>query len=465
MKQNFTLLKRGYLNLLILASLCIFINLQEANAQVCASATNIFGMDANGNIYPINVSTGAAGTKINTATYSTPGNQANAIGYNIVNSTFYYFQVNPGSGSTQKFISYNTLTNTYATLAASPTTATVHAGCVNFPGTGYYCSDVNGSLYYYNITTNTWITITTKIVDQSNNNVSTIIQTQNSGDMAIDAYNNLWIITSSSSNYALYKIPAGSLTTVQASVTASQIIAPTTATPNGNSFEGIAFNATGQIYMAASDGGFYKLNTTSTALVHIGTLSNTALGNDLASCSYPYSILSVSWASFSVSMNSNSNVSINWGVEDASDVKGFYVERSNDDENWHQLAFVDFKENQSKYSFTDANPLQGNNYYRIHEMDYNNDESYSEIKMVAVSSSTKISAWPNPARDVVNIQNNGSDNNLKAQVFDEFGRMVTGASIHQGTNSVNISSLPSGTYIMHVVGNDGVAYNEKIIKR
>lgn len=464
MKQNFTLLKRGYLNLFILASLCTFINLQKANAQVCASGTNIFGMDANGNIYPINVGTGVAGTKINTATYPTSGNQANAIGYNVVNSTFYYFQVNPGAGGTQKFISYNTVTNAYATLAASPTTATVHAGCVNFDGTGYYCSDVNGVLYYYNITTNAWITITSKIVDQSGANVSTVIQTQNSGDMAIDGFNNLWIITSSSSNYALYEIPAASLTSVHATVTATRVIAPTTATPNGNAFEGIAFNSAGQIYMAASDGGFYKLNTTSTALVHIGTLSNTALGNDLASCSYPFSILSVSWASFSVSMNSNSTVSVNWGVEDASDVKGFYVERSNDDENWQQLAFVDFKENQSNYSFTDANPLQGNNYYRIHEVDYNNDESYSEIKMVAVSSASKIAAWPNPARDVVNIQNNSSDN-LKAQVFDEFGRMVTGVNIHQGTNSVNISSLPSGTYIMHVVGNDGVAYNEKIIKR
>ncbi|HEX4374854.1 MAG TPA: T9SS type A sorting domain-containing protein [Puia sp.] len=464
MRQNFTLLKRGYTNLFILASLFTFISLQNANAQVCASANNIFGMDANGNIYTINVTSGVAGSKINTAAYGTSGNQANAIGYNIVNSTFYYFQVNPGVGGTQKFISYNTVTNVYATLAVSPTTATVHAGCVNFSGTGYYCSDINGSLYYYDILTNVWITITTKIVDQSNNNVSTVITTQNSGDMAIDGYNNLWIITSSASNYALYKISGASLTSAHATVTATQIIAPTTTTPNGNAFEGIAFNSTGQIYMAASDGGFYKLSTTSTALVHIGTLSNNALGNDLASCSYPFSILSVSWVSFSVSMNSSSNVSVNWVVADASDVKGFYVERSNDGENWQQLAFVDFTQNQSNYSFADANPLQGNNYYRIREMDYNNDESYSEIKMVAVSSTTKIAAWPNPARDVVNIQNNSSDN-LKAQVYDAFGRMVTGVNIHQGSNSVNISSLPSGTYIMHVVGNDGVAYNEKIIKR
>jgi hypothetical protein len=463
MRQNFTLLKRGYLNLFILASLFTFIDLQ-ANAQVCASGTNIFGMDANGNIYTINVSTGVAGAKINTAAYTTSGNQANAIGYNIVNSTFYYFQVNPGVGCTQKFISYNTLTNLYATLPASPTTATVHAGCVNFDGTGYYCSDVNGNLYYYDIVTKVWITITTKIVDQFGTNVSTIIQTQNSGDMAIDGYNNLWIITSSTSNYALYEIPAASLTSVHATVTAKQIIAPTTATPNGNGFEGIGFNSAGQIYMAASDGGFYKLNTASTALVHIGTLSNNALGNDLASCSYPFSILSLSWTSFSVSKNSNNDVSVNWTIDDASDVKGFYVERSSDNENWQELTFVDFNQNESSYSFADATPLSGNNFYRIHEIDFNNNTSYSETKMVSVSSSTKIAAWPNPARDVVNIQNNSSDN-LKAQVYDAFGRMVTGANIHQGNNSVNIASLPAGTYIMHVVGNDGVAYNEKIIKR
>jgi hypothetical protein len=290
MKQNFTLLKRGYTNLFILASLFTFINLQKANAQVCASATNIFGMDANGNIYTVNVTSGAVNSsRINTTSYTTSGNQANAIGYNIVNSKFYFFQVNPGAG-TQKFLSYNTVTNVYSVLASSPTTATVHAGCVNFDGTGYYCSDINGKLYFYNITTNTWITITSNIVDQFSNNVSTVIQTQNSGDMAIDGYNNLWIITSSSSNYALYEIPAASLTSAHATVTAKQIIAPTATTPAGDAFEGIAFNASGQIYMAASDGGFYKLNTASTALVHVGTLSNNAVANDLASCSYTFSI-------------------------------------------------------------------------------------------------------------------------------------------------------------------------------
>ena len=107
---------------------------------------------------------------------------------------------------------------------------------------------------------------------------------------------------------------------------------------------------------------------------------------------------------------------------------------------------------------------QGNNFYRIHEIDYNNNTSYSETKVISVSSSNKIAAWPNPAIDVVNIQSNNPEN-LKAQVYDALGRMVTGLNIHQGNNAVNISSLPSGTYIMHVVGNDGVAYNEKIIKR
>ena len=123
-----------------------------------------------------------------------------------MNSTFYYFNVNPGSGGTQKFVSYayNALLNSwsYSTLAASPTTATVHAGCVSFNGLGYYCTDVNGKLYYYNILLNTWTTITSNIVDQFGNSVSTEIQNQNSGDMAIDGLGNLWIVTSSGSNWA-----------------------------------------------------------------------------------------------------------------------------------------------------------------------------------------------------------------------------------------------------------------------
>ncbi len=460
MKHNLILTKK-HINVFILASLCIVL-MQSVNAQVCANSNNIFGVTSSGAIYPINITSAALGSQINTAAYtgSSP-NQANAIGYNTVNGLFYYFKINPGVAG-QQFVSYNPTLNVYTTLATSPITATVHAGCVSFNGTGYYCTDVNGNLYFYNITLNSWTTITSTILDQFGNSVSNVIKTQNSGDMAIDGLGNLWILTSGSANYALYKIPAPLPTSAQTSVTAKQIIAPTATVPASSAFEGIAFNAAGALFMSTGT-QLYELTNLST-LSLIGSLGSGA-GNDLTSCSFPFGILPLTWTSFNVVLD-NSQAAINWSVGEVSNAKGFYVERSTDNINWNTLTYVAYNESENNYSFTDASPVSGKNYYRINEMDFDNNNNYSLIKMISVSSSaSKISLWPNPSVDVVNIQDNGTSDNLKAQLYDQLGRMISAVTLHQGNNAINVSSLSKGTYIVHIQGNDGLVYNEKIIKK
>ncbi|HLY71475.1 MAG TPA: hypothetical protein VKR53_17190 [Puia sp.] len=50
MEQHFTLLKRGYLTFSFRLFPGNFIDFQKGRVQVCASANNIFGMDAGGDI-------------------------------------------------------------------------------------------------------------------------------------------------------------------------------------------------------------------------------------------------------------------------------------------------------------------------------------------------------------------------------------------------------------------------------
>ncbi len=462
MKHNSTLLKKNLSKVLAAALLCAFC-MQTSFGQVCSNPNNIFGINGSGQIYPINISTAHVGSQINTATYGgAAANQANAVGFNPVNGLFYYFQVNPGAG-TQVFVSYDPVHNTYATLASSPTSTTVHAGCVNFNGSGYYCDDVNGVLYYYNISANSWITITSSILDQGGSSVSNTIKTQSSGDMAIDGYGNLWLLPSGNSNFSLYKISAPLPTTPQATVTAKQIIAPTTSTPGGSAFQGIAFNASGQIFMATGDNTLYELKNTST-LVSIGTLSTAGVGNDLTSCSFPFGTLAVEWSSFTAVLEDN-KVSVNWSISGSTNLKGFYVERSTDNKYWKDLTYVEFNQADENYSSLDYSPAPGTNYYRIREEDINGSVSYSNVKTVNLTSSTRITVWPNPARDMVYIQNNGTDNNTKSELFDQFGRMISSSVIHSGGNTLNVASLPAGNYILHMQAADGTVFNDKIVKK
>jgi hypothetical protein len=85
--------------------------------------------------------------------------------------------------------------------------------------------------------------------------------------------------------------------------------------------------------------------------------------------------------------------------------------------------------------------------------------------MVSVTSSTEITVWPNPAKDVVYVQNNGAGDDAKTAIFDQFGKMMSATVLHSGNNTLNLSNFPTGTYILHIQVTDGAVYNKKIIKK
>ncbi len=434
-----------------------------AKSQVCSTSGVIYALSNAGTIYPVTVSNASVSAAVNPTSLGTT-NSANAIGYNTVNGLFYYFQ-NANSGASQQFVSFNPTTGVYTTLAAAPITATAFKGCVNFNGTGYYCIDANGNLCYYNIASNTWTLLCSTFTDQYGNNVSSILKSQSSGDIAIDGLGNLWIVSSSSSTWGLYKISAPLPTTNVASMTAAQMVDPSTATPTGANFAGIAFDPSGNIYMGTT-GTLYLLQTNYT-LTKIGSFSVGGVCGDLTSCSYPYAILPVSWESFSVTSQDNKSVAVSWSVSQQVNNSGYYVEHSIDGANWDKLGFVAGKGSNGQtvqYSFSDNSPADGQNYYRICQVDLDGKENYSEIKTVNInnSSNTVLNIWPNPARDAIKIQNNSSY--TIARIYSQSGSLVNETRLQAGTNTINVSSLTFGAYIVNVKDANGANYNQKFIK-
>jgi len=437
--------------------------MNNARAQVCSSpSTTIYSLSNAGGIYPITVSNANVGTIVNSTSYGT-STSANGIGYNTVNGMFYYFQVALSGAKT--FVSYNPTTNIYKTLNSSTISATINRGCVSFNGTGYYGLDNSGNLYYYNIAADSWTLICSSFKDQFGNNASTVFSTESSGDIAIDGNGNLWICASNGSNWALYELMAPLPTTSVATITVKQIKA-LTATPAGLGFVGIAFDPTGNIYMATTT-DLYELQNTST-LVHTGTFSTAGVCGDLASCSYPYAILPVVFENFSVATGNNRSVAVSWEVSQQVNNSGYYVEQSTDGINWSKLGFVANNVNNgisSFYSFNDANPVSGKNYYRICQVDLDGKESYSEIKSVNIDESAAgnmISLWPNPAKDVIKIKNDF--NGAVARIYSQSGAVMSEIRLQAGVNSINISNLSFGAYIVNVKGPGGKSNNQKFIK-
>ncbi|MES1217264.1 MAG: T9SS type A sorting domain-containing protein [Bacteroidota bacterium] len=431
----------------------------------------IYGLTSNGEIYEIDVKTAATNKVIKNNSYS--GNSpssANGLAYNPVDGKFYYFKRNVTS-SPQEFVSFDPKTNTVTILASSTCAADVHTGSISNDGTGYYTVDTKGNLNYYNIVTNKWKVITSTIVDQFGSNVTAVIQAQSAGDMAFDGYGNAWLVTSSNSNYGVYKMSASMPTTSVASLTVTRIIAPTASTPSGNSIAGIAFNANGQIFMGTrGDDRLYLLENTS-SLKYIAKFSNSDAGNDLTSLNFPIgSILPVKWVSFNAAVQNENNIVLDWKVVEYQN-KGFYVQHSLDGSDWENITFIPSKnvsEIVQNYSYSYNNNMNGTQYYRIKQVDIDDKETYTDVKIIALKNDRQsVAVWPNPAKDNICIVNDGTKDNqyTRVQLFDLSGRLFTEQQLQPGKNIINISRFAPGTYFVKVQNKNGIASSQKIIKQ
>lgn len=469
MKLIFTLKRNIILRPLQVLLVMVLANI-TSSAQICADPINtIYGINASGFISPITVTTGATGAAINPPYSGNAPSQANGLGYNPNNGRFYYFKRNP-SAAPSEFVCYDPAFSTVTILATCPTSNTIHTGCISFNGIGYYCSDVNSNFYYYDIPSDTWTTLTGTIFDNFGANITSVITARTSGDMAIDGLGNLWYVCSGTGTYGLYKFNAPLPTTSVASMTATQIINPTTVMPSGNGFQGAAFSPVGDLYLATGSGDnkLYKLASFS-SLTYVSTLSQDGIGNDLTSCNFPFGVLPVVWQGFSADLQNGHNALLKWSLAQEFNTNGYYVQQSTDNSSWEDIGFVaatgSNKNMPQQYSFVQTNPVNGTHFYRIRQVDNDGASSYSAIKTLTIKTNNSIAIWPNPAIDELHIQQQNSTNgNYHAQLFDQSGRMISDNTLHYGANSINIKSLPTGTYILRVQTSNGESYNQKLMK-
>jgi len=462
MKQNLFCLKYTVLLLIVAVT---------ANAQLCQSPTDtLYGLNSitgsgSGQIAGVQVFNG--GTSLIGSPAASSAN-ANGLGFSSATQKFYFFN-QIGSGTTE-FVSFNPLTGTKTALAkpsspALPTASSgkIRSGAVNSAGDAYYTIfpgattamgyPVTGpAFYYYNIPGNNWVRITQSFKDISGHTVSEI-QSLNSGDMAFDGLGRLWMVCSNSSSYAMYRIAAPLPTSAVASITVDTIIA-STSTPAGVSITGVAFNSAGNLYLTSGSGAgagnnqLYQMTSPYSPLVNIATLPN-GLGDDLSSCIYPFSVLPVSYFQFNVNFNDNA-VKLIWKADETDDVVGYDIEYSNDSKSWHKIT-SEFRNSESQsipYSYTDLKYQPGENYYRIAQVLSTGEKKYSAIRSVRVNSNNTINIKANLVNNTLDIYGKNLPPKYVAQIFDMTGRLVFAGTPSQTNQSIDISNLLKGLYII-----------------
>ena len=442
-------------------------------SQLCASPNQfIYGLTSNANVHRINTTNGAVGARMNPLYSGNAPSYSNAMGYNNSNGRFYYFKRNSYIAP-QEFVSFDPALNliTYLTPSPAGTTTIINVGCMHPNGLRYYCIDAYANLFCYNVISNTWTLITSTIVDQFGQNLTPIVNARIYGDAAFDGNGNLWFLPASATEWGLYRFPAPLPTTPVASITVSRIVPPNRATPNGNSFGGIAFNTTGQIFISTNppDDKLFRLNDDRTFTL-LGTFSVSGVGNDLTSCNFPFTVLPVVWESFTADLNANKQVELNWAVSQQSNNKGYYVEQSADGVHWETLTFVASdgnKDGAAKYAYTHKRPVSGTHYYRIKQVDLDGEITYSQVRFVDIKNNIQIELSPNPSSDHLNVRiaSTAINENAEGLLFDFSGKLIRNIRLRRGRNYVDIRSLASGTYFLRVISGTGEIYQDRIIKQ
>jgi len=441
----------------------ILLCFQQASAQVCANSDNIiYGLSNAGNLYPVDINTGVVGGQINPPYVGNGPVNPNGIGYNPLNHRFYYFKSVAGP-TKQEFVYFDPGLNTIVQLAPCPSSNIIYVGCVTPDGTGYYCWDVKGDFYYYNIMANTWTFITSTIVDNNGADVSKFIKQNSSGDITFDGWGNLMMIPSSNSKYAIYKMSAPLPKTAVASITVTELKAP--ANPPTIRFVGITLNSTGQFILATAspDNKLYKLQN-NMSLTFIATLTMDMA--DLTSCNFPANVLKTGFQSFSASLKNNM-VSLDWAVSFDEPVISYSIERSNNSTTWKKIGEIKVNagDQNKSFSFNDFVPASGQNLYRIIINKQDGFVKYSAIKRVDILEKASFAVGPNPVQNILQIQNNSQTNKASSvEIFDQAGRKVKHALLSIGLNSITMSELGKGVYTVNVSQADGARTSYKIVK-
>jgi len=168
--------------------------------------------------------------------------------------------------------------------------------------------------------------------------------------------------------------------------------------------------------------------------------------------------LPVDLLSFDATASTSGQVEITWATASEHNNDYFTLEKSQDGVLWNTLEIVSGAGTSSKilnYSTVDNNPFLNGTLYRLKQTDFDGQSEYSDVIVVKSSKNNdKVTAYPNPTKDLVSI-NGLSEENTKITVFDLYGVDVSSKIVQLKTSyssvSLDLSSLSHGIYFIQTL--------------
>ena len=194
--------------------------------------------------------------------------------------------------------------------------------------------------------------------------------------------------------------------------------------------------------------------------------------NVVAIKTQPFIVLPVELVLFKVEKcDTKSCVNLNWQTASETNSNYFLIEKSKDGINFKTIGTREAAGNSTQllsYFFTDENPDQNCNYYRLNQFDFNGIHEYSPVKSVCFSKTIlTVNIFPNPFTTSINIFSNNEfqNNNYELRIYNFSGKDVINITITKQLTTLETSHLPSGMYFYKVIDNDKIIQSGSLISQ
>ncbi|TXF88879.1 T9SS type A sorting domain-containing protein [Neolewinella aurantiaca] len=173
--------------------------------------------------------------------------------------------------------------------------------------------------------------------------------------------------------------------------------------------------------------------------------------------------LPVTLADFSASPNRN-QVDLSWSTSSETENSYFEVQRSTslngDFQNIGKVLGNETTSAFNTYGFTDNNPAEGTNYYRLQQFDLDGSSNFSPIVTadMEVSAERSVSVYPNPtaagSRMTVRLNGNWTAGGASLELVDANGRKVADwTGLSNGSLNTELPVVKAGVY--QLIATDG----------
>ena len=202
-------------------------------------------------------------------------------------------------------------------------------------------------------------------------------------------------------------------------------------------------------------GQVYLMYISNWSLSSIGFSLNWTLQNGASLDCTVLPIELISFEAFAM----NDDVKLEWATASEVDNDRFEIERSLDGDHFEWIGSVPGAGNSNGthyYSQLDSDPHIGINYYRLRQLDFNGDHTYSPVRSVMMPGIPgEVQLVPNPGSEVVDILAGFADPGHQLVMLDATGREVLRVPLRTERTSINVSEFPLGAYCYRVLSPSG----------